>query len=429
MSQNSDRDIVDSVLERYGFQVHRRCVRILAREDLASAAAREALVGFLRKRTAEMGPAMAALYQATSAACLKRLSGGAGQRSEWLRGIRQLGDEAAQIDARRDALASLLVDLERDDQEVLVCHHLDRMTAESIADLTRIPIESVRRRLAIFAERVGAELPEDEDNPFAFDPQASPEGPSELELDRILAGEASSPEGEEIRSRIQSLEAERDRMRSDAWLAEESKALRELLGRTPPSGFWERMRRKTIWAPAIAAALAVGLVFLAMWAEPGPAAGKNLAWRLDVFRVQGVEWKELLDGTVFRPDDRLVFKVDCKEPRIVFLGVLPETGEARVPSRAGPVSWPVVAGSAIPLPVYMDGRDIKEDRLRFFAFFCTETPEPNEMLGLMEQAYPLSSRGTRDLSVARLQETEQCLILSRLVHKEPGNRPGASPAE
>jgi RNA polymerase sigma-70 factor (ECF subfamily) len=153
-----DRSLVDALYRQYGFQVERRCRRILGDSDEASDAAQEVFVRLLTKGADFRGAAewMTWLYRVATNVCLNRLRDQKTRAALLARNADEVApsspspppDAAGTIDRR--FLVTLLEELDETTQEIVLYHLVDEMSQGEIAALVGLSRVTVNKRLMRF---------------------------------------------------------------------------------------------------------------------------------------------------------------------------------------------------------------------------------------------------------------------------------------
>jgi RNA polymerase sigma factor (sigma-70 family) len=155
-----DRTTVEELYRRYGFQVERRCRRILANADEASDAAQEVFVKVLARGGDFRGTAdwMTWLYRIATNVCLNRLRDGRTREALLLQNADDIvpaqapsPDASAIIDRR--FVVGLLDELDETTREIVVYHIVDDMAQGEIAALVGLSRVTVNKRLMKFRAR------------------------------------------------------------------------------------------------------------------------------------------------------------------------------------------------------------------------------------------------------------------------------------
>jgi RNA polymerase sigma-70 factor, ECF subfamily len=157
MPPQFDRLFVEDLYRRYGFQVERRCRRILGDRDEATDAAQEVFVRLLTREvnvSADM-EWMAWLYRVATNVCLNRVRDRR-RRAELLHQnaheVAPAGLPAPDADGRSDRrfLLELLGELDETTQEIVLYHLVDEMPQGEIAELVGLSRITVNKRLMKF---------------------------------------------------------------------------------------------------------------------------------------------------------------------------------------------------------------------------------------------------------------------------------------
>lgn len=155
---------IEVLYRRYGDLVQGRCRSLLRSEQDAAEATQEVFLRLWRYRDAFRGEASPTtwLFKITTSTCLNRL------RTR-RRHPEDLVDTTPVIEGPRDALVSevearqLLNLLVQEEDErtraALVYHHIDGMTHDEVGELLGISGAAVRKRIAVFREKVRGRLP------------------------------------------------------------------------------------------------------------------------------------------------------------------------------------------------------------------------------------------------------------------------------
>jgi RNA polymerase sigma-70 factor (ECF subfamily) len=152
-----DRLLVEDLYRRYGFQVERRCRRVLGDTDEATDAAQEVFVQLLSKGGDFRGTAdwMTWLYRVATNVCLNRVR----DRSRRAALLRENADEVvpsslpapdASGHTDRRFLLELLGELDETTQEIVIYHLVDELPQGEIAELVGLSRVTVNKRLMKF---------------------------------------------------------------------------------------------------------------------------------------------------------------------------------------------------------------------------------------------------------------------------------------
>jgi RNA polymerase sigma-70 factor (ECF subfamily) len=150
-----DRTTVEDIYRRYGFQVERRCRRILGDTDEAADAAQEVFVKVLTRGAQFRGAAewMTWLYRVATNVCLNRLR----DRRTRAALLSQNADEVAPASAPRPDeraelrfLVELLAEIDETTREIIGYHIIDEMPQGEIAALVGLSRVTVNKRLMKF---------------------------------------------------------------------------------------------------------------------------------------------------------------------------------------------------------------------------------------------------------------------------------------
>jgi RNA polymerase sigma-70 factor (ECF subfamily) len=140
------------LFERYGAMVYRRCVAILAREDLARDAVQEVFLRVIERRQQFRGESSPStwLYTVATLHCLQQLRNRAGHRVK----LQQLADEP-QVAGRGSlddklVLMRLLNDEPEDVRLMVYLHYVDGMTLEEVAEAVGCSRKTVSKRVNEF---------------------------------------------------------------------------------------------------------------------------------------------------------------------------------------------------------------------------------------------------------------------------------------
>ena len=158
-------DALESAYRRYGFQVFRRCARILGDPAEAEDAAHEVFLRALGRLPAAEEEAMAWLYRVSTNYCLNRIRNrGARARPDWRDAVRDAASRATHSPEGRvqgQELVLLLLDGHDEETQAIALHyHVDGMTQGEIAKLLGLSRQTVNRKLRGFSERAAAALAE-----------------------------------------------------------------------------------------------------------------------------------------------------------------------------------------------------------------------------------------------------------------------------
>lgn len=152
-----DRSIVEDLYRRYGFQVERRCRRLLRNPEDALDASQEVFVRALSHGGSFRGAAewMTWLYRVATNVCLNRLrdhrtrqallSTHAHAAIEW---AAPGPDGDARIDYR--VLLEMLTELDDTTREIVVYHVIDEMPQREISSLVGLSRVTVNKRIMRF---------------------------------------------------------------------------------------------------------------------------------------------------------------------------------------------------------------------------------------------------------------------------------------
>ncbi len=155
-----DRATVEELYRRYGFQVERRCRRILGNADEAADAAQEVFVKVLVRGAEFRGAAewMTWLYRVATNVCLNRLRNHRNRAALLRQNAEDLAppgapspDASGNIDRR--FLIEVLSDLDEMTREIVVYHVIDDMSQGEIAALVGLSRITVNKRLMKFRAR------------------------------------------------------------------------------------------------------------------------------------------------------------------------------------------------------------------------------------------------------------------------------------
>lgn len=215
------------------------------------------------------------------------------------------------------------------------------------------------------------------------DPTRTPECPSELALDRLMAGELAEGAASAARThldgcarcatRMAAFAADRDAFRAD------TPPLVRPAAPAPARPWTERLRRWFLPVGGLAVAAAAVILFLVLprggEQEPGDGGTRiKGSERLGVYVKRGEVVSRLASGDVVHPSDELVFTTTTSVPRFVVV-----IGRTTLDEGGGSIS-PVFpdAESAVEVPAGVDaplpgGFELDDEVLRteeFFGFFC-----------------------------------------------------------
>ena len=150
-----ERSIVDELYRRYGFQVERRCRRILGHSDEATDAAQEVFVRLLTRGADFRGAAewTTWLYRVATNVCLNRLR----DRRTRAALLEQNADAVVPTGAAppdggldRRFLLELLGQLDETTQEIVLYHFVDELAQGEIAELVGLSRVTVNKRIMKF---------------------------------------------------------------------------------------------------------------------------------------------------------------------------------------------------------------------------------------------------------------------------------------
>jgi len=152
-----DRSLVEALYRQYGFQVERRCRRILGNSDEATDAAQEVFIRLLTKGAEFRGAAewMTWLYRVATNVCLNRLRDDKNRaalldrNADEIRPSSPPPPDAERHTDRRFVLA-LLQNLDETTQEIVLYHLIDEMSQGEIAELVGLSRVTVNKRLMKF---------------------------------------------------------------------------------------------------------------------------------------------------------------------------------------------------------------------------------------------------------------------------------------
>jgi RNA polymerase sigma-70 factor, ECF subfamily len=155
-----DRSLVETLYRQYGFQVARRCRRILGDSDEATDAAQEVFVRLLTKGADFRGAAewITWLYRVATNVCLNRLRDQKTRAALLLRNADEIAPSSpsppdAAGTADRRFLVQLLEELDETTQEIVLYHLVDEMSQGEIAELVGLSRVTVNKRLMRFRAR------------------------------------------------------------------------------------------------------------------------------------------------------------------------------------------------------------------------------------------------------------------------------------
>lgn len=152
-----ERSVVEELYRRYGFQVERRCRRILGERTEAADAAQEVFVRVLIKGVDFRGAAewMTWLYRVATNVCLNRLrdrrtrAALLEQTAGALESATPMGRDPASGSDRR-FLVELLGELDETTQAIVLYHLVDDMSQGEIAVLVGLSRVTVNKRIMRF---------------------------------------------------------------------------------------------------------------------------------------------------------------------------------------------------------------------------------------------------------------------------------------
>lgn len=153
-----DRNRVEGLFERYGFAVHRRCLRILGSSSEADDALQEVFVRVMRYGDSHRGDAsLPWLYTIASRVCFDRLNrrkrfAGPDESERVLAAERATETGPVSMELTL-SVAKVLEKCRNPVREVAVLYHFDQLTQEEIAAHLGISRKTVKKRLAQFMER------------------------------------------------------------------------------------------------------------------------------------------------------------------------------------------------------------------------------------------------------------------------------------
>jgi RNA polymerase sigma factor (sigma-70 family) len=153
-----DRLVVEELYRRYGFQVERRCRRILGNNDEATDAAQEVFVRLLTKGGDFRGGSewMTWLYRVATNVCLNRLRNRRTRAELLSRNADEVmpsGAPAPDGGVDRRFLQALMAELDETTQEIIVYHLVDDMPQGEIAELVGLSRVTVNKRIMKFKAR------------------------------------------------------------------------------------------------------------------------------------------------------------------------------------------------------------------------------------------------------------------------------------
>lgn len=155
-----DRTTVEELYRRYGFQVERRCRRILGNADEAADAAQEVFVKVLVRGAEFRGAAewMTWLYRVATNVCLNRLRNHRNRAALLRLNANELApsgvaspDADGNVDRR--FLIEVLAELDEMTREIVAYHVIDDMPQGEIAALVGLSRITVNKRLMKFRAR------------------------------------------------------------------------------------------------------------------------------------------------------------------------------------------------------------------------------------------------------------------------------------
>lgn len=149
------RQDVASLYQRYGFQVERRCKRILSDPTEAEDAVQDVFIRLIRHGGAFRGDAewMTWLYRVATNVCLNYLR----SRKRRITALQCFGEERRsdaftppKTSDRRDVVVGAIRRTDRKTQQIVIHYFFDEMTQGEIAELIGISRVSVNRKLQRF---------------------------------------------------------------------------------------------------------------------------------------------------------------------------------------------------------------------------------------------------------------------------------------
>ncbi len=157
VSKRIDRQLAEDLYRRYGFQVERRCLRILHDPERAADAAQEVFIKLMEKGAGFEGRSewMTWLYRVSTNICLNRLRDAKRKRArqeqifkEAERGPIESGAEST-LDRKR-MLQSQMQRSDRKTQQIVLYYFWDQMSQEEIGKIMKLSRVSVNKRLQKF---------------------------------------------------------------------------------------------------------------------------------------------------------------------------------------------------------------------------------------------------------------------------------------
>ena len=211
---------------------------------------------------------------------------------------------------------------------------------------------------------------------------------SDLQLDKLLAGELTDPEANKLRSHLAScepcgqrqLELERQ---ASAFLQRFPEPPRVARKPKPPQRRW-------LAAGGAALAMAAGLaLWLALPAREALVRSKGSA-RLGFYVKRGAAVTRGLDGQSVRPGDQLRFVITTAEPRHVAILGQDSSGQAYVYHPKLGRSAPVGAVRELALPSSVELDDLLGSET-IWAVFCDAPFDPDRLKAELGRHQPLTA--------------------------------------
>ncbi len=160
-----DAALAKEMYQRYGYAVHRRCLRLLRESAAADDALHDVFIKVLRYRSAApVEHPLAWLYTIADRCCFDALKKGRRltlvDRTEQLECGESNGQSSTPAADRVHLVAQLLARCSDRIRRVAVLYYIDGMTQQEVAEAVGCSRKTVKKRLAAFRDKAAANLGE-----------------------------------------------------------------------------------------------------------------------------------------------------------------------------------------------------------------------------------------------------------------------------
>lgn len=436
MPTETDKPSLEGLVSRYWFPLKQRCNTLLHNTVAAEEVTRESLAKLAAQleEGAESNEWLETLYRDSTARCLERLTGRKGRDTQWLGQLEHQGETEPGDgrQAQRERLLDLLGRTAPENRPAVIMRYLEGLSLDSIARLTGQTNEQAQAQLTRFHEKADAFLENRGEPPL--DPPPQSDCPDDLRLHRMLAGEqegladtrAHLEQHPECAQRLRDLEQARDAALAGVDQAAIIEAVERSIERIARKKPGPRMGLSHFLAPAMAVALAIGLVAWLSWPESLPREENPLilqqGFSLEAFVAGDPDASALVDGQTVPAGTELRFRLGAAAPVRARLSALRERGPVLPIGPAEQLTQSLHPGELVEIPPrHKLGPDPGLERI--FALFC---PLGGPLLYFnqgLDYAFQPGLDGKRDLARAYSSAPRNCQLRSLILRRS------ANPAE